>query len=1649
MSSTLGPSWNLRCNSSPRCLTVYLTRTGRPPSGSSINNNNDIGDGGETVSSTNPFDDEVRSPWSSGDAASSPLAVDAGSNASSSFAYSVAFGTERGSLHCRSYPANISGGNGNASHGDFDDGGMRPGLPVRDVSQLVIPPLSGLNDGMIGSSGASVVSSMSHSGAMAGAANLNFWGPINLQGAVKGSIVGIVRASPPSSLMKNSNNFQLSNHHDNTASVAGFHDQDHGSSIPWDNVTPVFLLMVDDNRGTSAPSSANPGAYAAHLVTVKHGTFAKLTPAPSYFQWSAGLQTNPKTGVSSHWKLDASLDGRSSSLVIGGGSTSQSQSQRHRREGSKSGSGSHTGWLGALGLNETNVSNNNYPSSSRNLNDPREQAASDASTSKSTSATGTAASSATATTSLGTLPRMSCVAYHPNTGFVYAAGTGIYGLQPAGVKAVLAGMMSLGGGDARAASGVSGGDGMGGNKYQSSGASISSSSQIRRVHSHSTAGEQLQSAPAHSSSGAAAALAASLHPPMALYLKCQNVLPSPGVRCSGGGGSKNSMTLACAGRVAIVAVTNSFYAVPAYLDLSVVGALSGKNATTPSSPSGGAISFMGPNAVPSSSVLNKNISATKLIAFAQSSQVHPVITLEVISSVDRPVPLSSEIATSSSSSMDLARVLRPINSLVVLASGRECAALEISSIPDARALTMFGKAGAVGTFAGVGTTGVVSTLIKSSPPRHGITSLPSPILAAASLPLRTRIGRGAYDAIDSRTKHPEHGRIITGDLSAGPLVALLTADGLIHVRSPFCIAVPLSSIEVGTRPNDFFSLSVLPSPSKSVGIRSILASSYGGEARVVSCQAENSQDFADRLIKLSIDAFGSNGFPRLELAEALGATFSATSYSGPEPTAQKRSLLRQYLECVLGLSEEVRTYMGCGVSVVVMEDAQDGGLEIIDSITDGLVQIAIGSGDAKTSSSLSPKALLTCTALLCLVCFQMNPPNATLANRAAKSCASAMGIVRPKDTGISKAVVAVCDLVADRLMKEASTSYSLLTSSPTPLPSSHRPNHGSTGMEFVEAAVWLLRSCGCHEKAIYVLQDRMNNPAIRNASVGGGIGNANGSGWSQIKFDSYIATHMGELWSSKDDTCCQLVLLASATRDLIARNPTLGLSIFTSPHPQNEKEWRNMKPADDPLAHPFYPSKVVELLKSVTPQVISHGIGAGECSPAESPGVFLTFQSGDVTAPLPLHSGRALAITYLESSIGIATGRPPKSSGESFHCTNSCDESDDRKADMHDELSYLLLEGVISERGDGDDGVDSELGAIYRSKLRRLLSWSNSMIRSERLLASLPSSFLREHALLLGRLGRHEDALKIFYSDLDSLELALEYCDVRHERYQAKVEEAKATGKSLPHECAYLPLVRVALDSDTDSDRGVAAAIQVLALRRDSIDKGAALRLLPKNVPMSAVVRPFLIPAVVENESQVRRLMVASSLLRSRYVQLRKKLTEAQIKSQSTLQNVPALKRLNLGNPLYSSKPTRAKPVHATSTYFPEVLLSKHFFPRHLVVQAQVMNNSSHPEERTLADVTFVVAESSDEALQPTLEVPIRTLPVKAAGSTWCVLTASPQRLDGTAFLTCELRYTVLSVDAATGAPLNFGDDTNAPGFGRTYVEELQDIEIRHAEFIP
>jgi hypothetical protein len=667
--------------------------------------------------------------------------------------------------------------------------------------------------------------------------------------------------------------------------------------------------------------------------------------------------------------------------------------------------------------------------------------------------------------------------------------------------------------------------------------------------------------------------------------------------------------------------------------------------------------------------------------------------------------------------------------------------------------------------------------------------------------------------------------------------------------------------------------------------------------------------------------------------------------------------------------------------------------------------------------------------------------NSALASRAAKSCVEKMGVVVLEGDGkssassnISAAAVQVCELVADKLLREASSAFSLSSgASPAPISRVKRTSQANVLTDFVEASVHLLRSCGQHERAIDVSYDRLQQQG------GGPDGAASGRGfWSQIKYESYTATHLSELWATGKESVCVLVLRSTAAHRLLENSPILGLSVFTAMHPQNAAQWRSMIARDDPLAHPEYASQVVKLLKAINPAI-----------PYDKERTV----SYDGQA-LPLESGRALAVAYLESAIGIATDRP--ADDDEFDALLPDADFEERIANFHDELSFLLLEGVISERRDDDkDDSDTDLGKIYRNKLRNLLRWPLAKLRPDHFLNALPSSFLQEKALVLGRVGRHEDALRILYRDLHSLDLALEYCDDRHEQQKARQEMIRARQQQsniytdqvhTEEDNAYLPLVRVALESD-DTERGTAAAIQVLALRRGNIDRAAALRLLPQNVPVSAVARPFLIPALVDSESQCRRLTVVSALLRARYLRLKESLTTAQLKAQANLHVVPQLRSLNLGDPLHSTNAFRARPSATASSTMPDVMIVKHFFPRHLVIQAKVtaISNMSDKNSRALSDIAFVVAESSEEAIQPLLQVPIQFLPPKMTGSAWCVLSAAPARMDGsTAQLTCELRYTVQAVNAASSMA---NPVSTSSGLGRTYVEELQDLEVHAAHF--
>jgi len=356
-----------------------------------------------------------------------------------------------------------------------------------------------------------------------------------------------------------------------------------------------------------------------------------------------------------------------------------------------------------------------------------------------------------------------------------------------------------------------------------------------------------------------------------------------------------------------------------------------------------------------------------------------------------------------------------------------------------------------------------------------------------------------------------------------PLAIILTSDGLAHVRSPSCIEVPLATIELGTKLNDYFLIQKLP------GAR-IIAASYSGDARIVAIKEDSMQDKADRMMKLSIDAFGANRFPRTQLAEAIGATFSATSYVGTEPSDRTKSILKKYLGSLLGLTSDV-----------------------------GNTECWLDDQSTFENDPMSSSLLISGTALLSYTCAIMKSPNGTLACRAARLCVT-------KATGYKcpSALAAVCANLADEMLKLVSASWSLI--------SGHNKKT-ILGMEFVETSLWLLRLCGKYDRAIDVLNERMDNP--NKYTMGG---------WSYTKYESYTTRMLEELWSSGDKELASLALNSPTTKKILEVNPKLGLTIFTQSHPQDEKQWEDLKMNDDPLLHVVDPLKVVDMLKNVDMQ---------------------------------------------------------------------------------------------------------------------------------------------------------------------------------------------------------------------------------------------------------------------------------------------------------------------------------------------------------------------------------------------------------------------------------------------------------------------------------
>ncbi|XP_033637094.1 vam6/Vps39-like protein isoform X1 [Asterias rubens] len=177
---------------------------------------------------------------------------------------------------------------------------------------------------------------------------------------------------------------------------------------------------------------------------------------------------------------------------------------------------------------------------------------------------------------------------------------------------------------------------------------------------------------------------------------------------------------------------------------------------------------------------------------------------------------------------------------------------------------------------------------------------------------------------------------------------------------------------------------------------------------------------------------------------------------------------------------------------------------------------------------------------------------------------------------------------------------------------------------------------------------------------------------------------------------------------------------------------------------------------------------------------------------------------------------------------------------------HTLPEGQLPLRAGTEPGEYGEL----RRKLLFFLETSSSYI-PERLLTHFPfDGFYEERALLLGRLGRHEQALAIYAHILKDTKRAEEYC----RRNYARDPEANKD--------VYLSLFKTYIsppDANTlrimasmeASEPNINAALDVLQYHHEKVDTARALAMLPETIQVSNVCT--FLESVLETKAKHRR----------------------------------------------------------------------------------------------------------------------------------------------------------------------------------------------------
>jgi len=134
-----------------------------------------------------------------------------------------------------------------------------------------------------------------------------------------------------------------------------------------------------------------------------------------------------------------------------------------------------------------------------------------------------------------------------------------------------------------------------------------------------------------------------------------------------------------------------------------------------------------------------------------------------------------------------------------------------------------------------------------------------------------------------------------------------------------------------------------------------------------------------------------------------------------------------------------------------------------------------------------------------------------------------------------------------------------------------------------------------------------------------------------------------------------------------------------------------------------------------------------------------------------------------------------------------------------------------------------------------------------------------ERAILLSKIGQHEQALNIYAHKLNDEKMAEDYC-AKH--YNPDNEKSRDI---------YLALLRTYLHPPDDIKPAIDAALSLLNKHYKHIDTPKALELLPSNTPVNKLY-PFLESVLRDKDQTQRHNQVVKNLLKAENLQIRERL---------------------------------------------------------------------------------------------------------------------------------------------------------------------------------